>query len=135
MKGILDSVLNMNCIVSYTNYQDLTNLWLMKISKCSKMRIYMHQVCTSEGSACLGFRVVILDDVMSYNLLTTILYVQRSVVCTNVLYIKSESTCKSFVWEDFAKRPKEKLEPRIFDILQQNFFKARASANKMKWNL
>ena len=34
-------------------------------------KILLHQVCTSEGSACLGFRHVIFDDVMRYNSLTT----------------------------------------------------------------
>ena len=31
-------------------------------------------MCTSEGSAGLGFRRVIFDDVMSYNSLTTLLF-------------------------------------------------------------
>ena len=34
--------------------------------------ILLHQLCTSEGSACLGFRHVIFDYVMSYNSLTII---------------------------------------------------------------
>ena len=33
--------------------------------------ILLHQVCTSEGSACPALRHVIFDDVMSYNSLTT----------------------------------------------------------------
>ena len=36
------------------------------------INMLLHQVCTSEGSACLDLRRMIFDDVMSYNSLTTI---------------------------------------------------------------
>ena len=50
-------------------------------------------MCTSEGSACLGFRRVIFDDIMSYNSLTT----QRIKLLLLLLYINSLCSIHSYI--------------------------------------